>query len=112
MIDWYRVFRPSLWVRNYRTSEEWDALLNRLLDTHSVQVADDCTVKIGPVSVWVANYPYAYARPYKPHSIDVMPSGATLARFRRAEMRARLIKGSAPMNALRDIVLKATEARG
>lgn len=64
--DWRRLL-PQFWLQNERTDYEWDALLNELMDKHEVTRTDAFTVQIGPVEVWVSNWPYQYGYAYRPH---------------------------------------------
>lgn len=78
--DWER-FWPLYWFQNSQTSREWDRMLNYLLDHHEVIQDSDLSVKIGPVTVWVGNWPYAYGSPWTPE-IDVLPTVKTRKRLR------------------------------
>ena len=55
------VMTPSCWIRNYRTSKEWDRELNHLLDTEDFEIHNFHLrfVKSG-TCIWIANYPYAF----------------------------------------------------
>ena len=77
--DWYRLFRPQFWMQNYKTNWKWDKQLNELLDRHTPSDVQSHYCKIGDAEVWIANYPYAYARPC---GIDAVPSAKTRKRLR------------------------------
>lgn len=83
--DWRRLVAPRFWLQNYPTDWEWDATLNRLLDTHDPKPGY-MTVSLGGVDVWVSNWPYSYGYPYTPR-MDGLPSVATRKRLRAAIRR-------------------------
>lgn len=61
----YRLIRPAFWIQNHRTSYQWDALLNQLLDS-SPEIKrgfTGCTHFINGVEIWTENYPYAFGGP-------------------------------------------------
>jgi hypothetical protein len=62
-MDWYR-FLPRYWYQNQGTDRCWDKVLNVLLDTHPVSGVGAHTIRLGPATVWVANWPYAYGSAY------------------------------------------------
>lgn len=80
--DWGRL-NPRFWLQNYPTSDEWDMILNDLLDKHPVVRDGDYAVKVGPITVWTSNYPYSYGKPWEP-SVDVLPRAATRIRLKKA----------------------------
>ena len=79
--DWHRLFTPSAWAQNYPTCWEWDKALNELLDKHEVEL-QGAEVQIGPVRVWVGNFPYSYGQPWRVWS--VLPSLKTRERLRES----------------------------
>lgn len=79
-IDWERL-KPRYWMQNEPTSWEWDAILNYLMDTYEPEPGY-LTVKLGPVEVWVSNWPYSYGNAYRPHEVKVLPSVATRKRLK------------------------------
>jgi len=79
--DWGRLW-PKYWLQNTPTNYEWDAILNYLLDNHKVIMTPHGTAKVGPLEVWVRNWPYAYGTPYVNGSSDFMPTVRTRKRLR------------------------------
>lgn len=79
--DWQRLW-PKYWVQNEPTNWEWDATLNDLLDKYK-PIPGYMTVTLGPVEVWVSNYPYSYGRPWRPLG-KFLPSVATRKRLKSA----------------------------
>ncbi len=67
-------------------SAEWDAKLNKLLDTHSFTKIDKYRASLGDTRVWIANHPYASFLPCVEGrgdwgvAIEIRPSRATIAR--------------------------------
>lgn len=51
MIDWMRLIYPPAWVQLYKRSEEWDGILNKLMDKHEPVRINEQTVRLGPVDV-------------------------------------------------------------
>lgn len=79
--DWGRI-NPRFWFQNNPTSDEWDAILNRAMDTYKAELGGyETTLKLGPLTVWTANWPYAYGSCWSP-SFDGLPRVATRKRLR------------------------------
>ena len=61
---------PNCWLRNYRTDKEWDSELNKMLDnpifTCRYTELEPFDIHINGVSIWICNYPYAFAYSYTP----------------------------------------------
>ena len=72
----------------YPVSEEWDAALNRALDKHKVEFVSRYTARIGGMTLWVANYPYASGRPYGSIELDILPRRSTRKRLQHAVIAA------------------------
>lgn len=66
------IFNPKFWSMNNRYSKNWNRELNKLMETHNFEYLDDYIyrykgkipnrphyVKLGGVTIWVENYPYA-----------------------------------------------------
>jgi len=70
---------PKYWYMQYPYSKEWDDSLTALMDTHKFVYRSVHTCQLGPVVVWIANYPYAAFVAYKPE-MDVRPSRMTIVR--------------------------------
>lgn len=92
MNNFFRIITtPRCWLRNCRTDQIWDATLNSLLDNHDVKIINRHYVKIGGVSVWVANYPYAYGSCNSDYfDRDVLPKRGTVFRLYDAVKNAYL----------------------
>lgn len=84
-MDWYRLW-PTFWRQNYKTDLEWDKLLNAALDRYEVKRGIVHTVNIGPLKVWVSNWPYAYGHPCRmsEFSKEVLPKVSTRLRLSKA----------------------------
>lgn len=80
-IDFGR-FLPNFWLQNYPTNDHWDRILNDLLDMHDLKRVGSCTVKIGPIVVWIANYPYAFGSPRVPMQL-CLPRVRTRRRLKK-----------------------------
>lgn len=80
-VDWWR-FLPAYWFQNRPTDREWDALLNHLLDRYEIKCGD-CVAEVGPITVWVENWPYAYGYAYPPQGFAWLPMVRTRKRLRR-----------------------------
>lgn len=78
--DLARLLTPRAWVQNYPTSWVYDDLVNTLLDEHGITRVNHYEAKIGPLSIWTGNYPYAYASPYR-SGPSVLPSLKTRRRI-------------------------------
>lgn len=76
----------------YPYSAEWDAFISEAMDAGDVQFVDEYTVIVKGVSVWIANYPYAFGKPHR--GIAVLPSLETRERLHKYCVTA-LIKGAA-----------------
>jgi len=75
-----------------RYDEEWDYALNVLLDKYPITLVDKYQVKLGGISIWIENEPYADCVPYDTPSRIYrcsQPSIETCRRFREALYKAR-----------------------
>lgn len=82
MVDWSRLL-PSYWIQNYPTNMFWDRFVAEAISRGEVEAESPCRAKVGGVSVWVGNWPYAYGYPYNvPGLSEVMPTVATRKRLR------------------------------
>jgi hypothetical protein len=57
-------FHPNWWYQQGSQSEEWDIMLNELMDEHDFTDIDTYTAKMNGVTIWIANNPYASFHPY------------------------------------------------
>ncbi len=81
--DWQRLFCGP-WAQCAKTDWEWDDILNKAIDLHGVSHSDSHTAKIGPFTVWIANWPYGYGSQYAPRENEYLPSVATRHKLRKA----------------------------
>lgn len=95
MFDFYRLL-PPYWLQNDPTSKEWDAALNKALDSGQIKKLSSHTVDVGPYTVWIENWPYGYGRP-RPNGVMVnaMPTVKTRKRLRKAIVAAVIQEGGA-----------------
>lgn len=63
-------------------SPEWDEKLNELMDKYAFTNIDQHTAKLGSVTVWISDCPYADFECYEPR-INASPSRKTLKRARK-----------------------------
>ena len=79
MKDFLRVLlTPSCWVQNCSYSRMWDAHLQELIAKETFVSIGHYTAKIGGITVWVANHPFASFTPHGLPFLNVRPSRATL----------------------------------
>lgn len=71
------VVRPRYWLMNYQYSKSWDIKLNKLLDEHTFTIIGRHTAKLGPIDLWISNYPYGS---YRNPSYICRPSRLTIIR--------------------------------
>lgn len=81
--DWQRLFYGP-WIQNHPTDWVWDDVLNKSMDKYPVERLCSYTAKIGNITVWVGNWPYAYGYPFRPIKSEMLPSVATRKRLRAA----------------------------
>jgi hypothetical protein len=81
--DFLRMCLPDYWLQSNPYNKDWDALLNRLLDTEDFVLEDIYTARIGGGVVWISNHPYASFSPYYPVRMDVRPKRITMVRAKR-----------------------------
>ena len=74
------VVRPRYWGMNYSYDKSWDTKLNKLLDEHTFTIIGQHTAKLGPIDLWICNYPYAS---YRSPSRSYRPSRLTIVRCRK-----------------------------
>jgi hypothetical protein len=79
--DWHRLFRGP-WIQNERTDWHWDELLNAALDQFPPERLSNARAKVGPLTVWAANWPYAFGSPEGLQKSDCLPSVKTRHRLR------------------------------
>lgn len=74
---WLKVtINPAYWVSNNSISKPWDRRLRTLIkEGAEVTNADDFTVDLGGITIWVSNYPYAYGN--KRHVSSFLPTRRT-----------------------------------
>lgn len=72
------LLKPGFWLMNNPYSAAWDKQLRALMQEHKFENIEFATAKLGPVTVWVANYPYSAFTPWLPVKLQVRPSRATI----------------------------------
>jgi hypothetical protein len=85
--------RPGFWFQNKPTSAVWDWALNHALDTFGVREVDAHTAAVGPFTVWISNWPYAFGYD-RADALELLPKVATrirLANMVRAFQRQRYL---------------------
>jgi hypothetical protein len=85
------LFMPKFWIMNNNYNEEWDIKLNQLMDKFEpvfgrINPYDGkiYNVSFDGNSLWVQNYPYAYATPVFQDAlgqIKIRPSRLTILRL-------------------------------
>lgn len=81
-------FWPRFWLQNKPTSLVWDRALNAALDKHLVMNVTRHTCQVGPFTVWISNYPYAFGYNYG-DAFEELPRCATRMRLRRAVQKCQ-----------------------
>lgn len=80
--------RPTWWIRNYGTSKVLTAFINERLDAGEVpKLTGEHTMTLGGLTLWRANFPYAYGHVWNP-DIEKLPERTTALRLREAEIAA------------------------
>lgn len=53
---------PGVYLRNHKTSKALSQRINELLDNPETQIVveDGFTVRLGPLRIWIENFPYSY----------------------------------------------------
>jgi hypothetical protein len=77
------LFKPSYWLMNYDYNEEVDKIVNQLLDKYELTdlCINKCTCKLGKVTIWIENRPYASGRLYGTKLDKFRPSRLTIKRL-------------------------------
>ena len=85
----FRRLIPKFWIQNYPTNDEWDKVLNELLDKAD---RGEVTVKLGFMTiffndkeVWAANWPYRFGHPYPAYYAEqyILPRVKTRIRLKK-----------------------------
>ncbi len=76
------IFIPAFWMMNYKFSEEWDTIVNNLMDNFEPNnfKLTEYTATFYGTEIWIRNYPYAYGRTYK--GTTVRPSRFTIIKLK------------------------------
>lgn len=85
------IVNPNWWVMNNSYNETWDKKLNHLLDNHKLEIDNYHTAELDGITIWIANYPYAYGviwgNPFSKNintlSLQGRPSRLTIYRLRQ-----------------------------
>ena len=89
-MDWQR-FIPGYWYQNGPTCLTWDAVVNKALDQFGIQSVETHTCRVGPLTVWIENWPYAYGKSYgSGYPNTGLPKVATRKKIRAAVRAAML----------------------
>src|SRR5580658_9734815 len=73
------IFMPHYWLMNSPYNEEWDRVLSALMQANKFESIGECRAKIGNITVWTCNHPYASFTPYCQFvSDDIRPSRTTI----------------------------------
>ena len=76
---------PKYWLMNEPYNEDWDKVLNDLLDKHNFTEIDTYHATLGDARLWITNHPYA-SFVYMSDTVCVRPSKATLSKAYRKLM--------------------------
>jgi hypothetical protein len=87
MFDWYRLL-PQYWLQLYATDEEWDKVLNKLLDANTPRIVSDSTIYLGDTLIYIGGWPDAYGIEIRENAISGLPRVATRKRLKRAVKEA------------------------
>lgn len=60
------ILRPAYWMLNREYSEQWDRVLNQLLDEYKLTDIGSHHATLGPTTIWITNVPYACMNTYQP----------------------------------------------
>lgn len=83
-MDFNRLLMPVYWLQNDPTDMRVDAIINAMLDKYGIEeVRHDAYAKVGPITIWVNNWPYAYGTIEKPRKIKGLPTVNTRKRIKR-----------------------------
>ena len=78
-MDWQRLI-PRYWLQNDPTCPVWNSVLEKALDQHGVESVGAHTCNVGPLRVWIANWPYGYGNSY---GCDIPNTGLPSVRVRK-----------------------------
>lgn len=82
IIDVLRLL-PRFWIQTRPTFIPWDRALNAALDKFGVTAAGAHEATVGPFTVWISNYPYAFGY-NRNDGIEQIPTCWTRMKLRRA----------------------------
>jgi hypothetical protein len=80
---------PQFWLQNKPTSNAWDKVLRAAFRKHGLVLVDDHEAKVGPFTIWVSNYPYAFGNDRR-DPLGRLPRVWTRILLRRAIERAQV----------------------
>ena len=81
LADLKYLFKPSMWDMHLPYSPTWDAFVLKAIANGDVWRGGEHVAIVGGRDVWVANYPYAFGRPWPG---TVRPSRRTIELLRDA----------------------------
>lgn len=75
---------PVYWLQNASTDLRVDAIINAMLDKYGIEkVTHNVYAKVGPITIWVSNWPYAYGTIENPRKVKGLPTVKTRKRIKR-----------------------------
>jgi hypothetical protein len=91
-MDWHRL-KPRYWIQVGPTCPVWDSILSKALAEYDVADITQHTCTIGPLTVWIENWPYGYGKSHGNGFPDTgLPKVGTRKRLRRAIQNALVAK--------------------
>ncbi len=88
LVFWVGMMYWLFWHRP--VCKEWDKMLNKLIDEHSViEISDHVVVFDNGVSVWIENKYDGYGNPYDPQ-IDVYPKMRTKKKLNKLVLEKQI----------------------
>jgi len=84
ILDTIIALMPWHWIQDTPYSKEWDRAINYLLDQgHKPKNIDRHTADLGPFTIWISNFSFAFGRPYSHQFREVYASRRTKIRLKR-----------------------------
>ena len=94
LLTLYFIINPRWWIMNDSYSPIWDKKINDLLDKYKFEPDGhkNITAKLGDLTIWLGNYPYAYGTLYNINNISytfTISSGPRPSRYTIWRMKRR-----------------------
>lgn len=83
------IFMPNYWIMNEPYCKQLDQKISDLLDKEDFKYIDNYTAKLGNLTIWIENQPYACMMPYQ-LKFTCRPSRLTIKRGLK-KLRSNLI---------------------